>query len=183
MRGLGYEDRRSRHSAAVTTLKIALVLLVALVLQVCLVARFSLDGARGDLLLLLALAAAVAGGPEKGAIVGFAAGLTLDLVLDTPLGLSALVYCIVGYAVGSFQGSVLRVAWWMPVASIVIGSAAGVVIYAIAGVVLGQATLSGPSLTTIVVVVAAFNGLLALPATRLMRWALADSSHRRFTSL
>ncbi len=164
-----------------SAVKTALVLAIALVLQVSLVARFSLDGARGDLLLLATLAAAVAAGPEKGAIVGFGAGVAFDLVLTTPFGLSALVYCVMGYVVGSFQGSVLRVGWWMPVASVAIGSAAGVVIYAMIGVVLGQATLSGPPLATIVAVVAVLNGLLAPLATRSLRWALADTSQRRFT--
>ncbi len=156
--------------------KAALVLILALVVQVSLVARFSLDGARGDVLLLVALGAAVAGGPEKGAIVGFTAGLALDLVMDTPLGLSVLVYCAVGYLVGSFQGSVLRVAWWMPAVSVALGSAAAVVAYALVGAVLGQPTLSGPSLPTIVVVVAGLNGLLAPLAAWSMRWALTDNS-------
>ena len=158
--------------------KTALVLITALVLQVSLVARFSLDGARGDLLLLVALSAAVAEGPEKGAIVGFAAGVTFDLVLNTPFGLSALVYCVMGFVVGWFQGSVLRVSWWMPVVSVILGSVLGVVLYALAGVVLDQASLSGPPLPTIVVAVSVLNGLLAPLTTKLMRWALADTSQR-----
>lgn len=160
--------------------KTALVLITALVLQVSLVARFSLDGARGDLLLLVALSAAVAEGPEKAAIVGFAAGVTFDLVLTTPFGLSALVYCVAGFVVGWFQGSVLRVSWWMPVVSVVLGSTLAVVLYAAIGAVLGQATLSGPPLPTIVIAVAVLNGLLAPLSTKLMRWALADTSQRRF---
>ncbi len=160
--------------------KTALVLITALVLQVSLLARFSLDGARGDLLLLVALSAAVAEGPEKGAIVGFAAGVTFDLVLTTPFGLSALVYCVVGFVVGWFQGSALRVTWWMPVASVVLGSIFGVLLYALAGAVLGLPSLSGPPLPTIVVAVSVLNGLLAPLTAKLMRWALADTSQRHF---
>ncbi len=168
-------------SPVLTATKTALVLAVALVLQVSFVARFSLDGARIDLLLLVALSAAVAGGPDKGAVVGFAAGVTFDLVLATPFGLSALVYCVAGFVVGSFQGSVLRVPWWMPMASVSIGSAAAVVLYALAGEVLGQSTLSGPPLATIVVLVAAINGLLAPLTTTLMRWALTNTSVQHFS--
>jgi rod shape-determining protein MreD len=160
--------------------KTALVLITALVLQVSLVARFSLDGARGDLLMLVVLSAAVTEGPEKGAIIGFVAGIAFDLVLTTPFGLSAFVYCIVGFVVGWFQGSVLRDAWWMPVAGVVLGSVFGVVLYAIGGVVLDQASLSGPSLPTIVVAVSVLNGLLAPLTTKLMRWALVDTSQRPF---
>jgi rod shape-determining protein MreD len=167
--------------AVVTVAKTALVLVTALVLQVSLVARFSWDGARGDLLLLVALSAAVAHGPDKGAVVGFAAGVTFDLVLGTPFGLSALVYCVIGFVVGSFQVSVLRVAWWMPAVSVAAGSAVAVLLYALVGALLGQSTLSGPPLTTIVAVVAVLNGLLSPLTTRLMRWALADTSNRSFT--
>lgn len=160
--------------------KTALVLITALLFQVSLVARFSLDGARGDLLLLIALSAAVAEGPEKGAIVGFAAGLTFDLVLSTPFGLSALVYGVVGFAVGGFQGSVLRVTRWTPMASVFAGSVLAVVVYAVAGSMLGQHSLSGPGLPAIVAAVAVPNGLLAPLTTRLMRWALVDTSQHRF---
>ena len=54
-------------------------------------------------------------------------------------------------------------------------------VYALVGALLGQPTLSGPPLTTIVAVVAVLNGLLSPLTTRLMRWALADTPQRRFT--
>ena len=48
------------------------------------------------------------------------------------------------------------------------------------GELLGQATLSGPPLTAIVVVVAAVNAVLAPVAVRVMRWArVSDADHRR----
>jgi rod shape-determining protein MreD len=167
-------------AVATIAARTALVLLTALLVQVSFVAQFSLDGARGDLLLLIALSAAVAEGPERGAVVGFAAGLTFDLVLSTPFGLSALVYCIVGFAVGSFQASVMRVTWWMPAASVFVGSFAAVLLYGIAGELLGQASLSGTPVLAIVAAVAVINGLLAPLTTKLMRWALADTSEPRF---
>ena len=52
-------------------------------------------------MLLLAISAGIAAGPEWGALTGFIAGIAFDLVLQTPFGLSALSYCIVGYLVGS----------------------------------------------------------------------------------
>ena len=84
------------------------------VLQVGLFAQLPVDGARADVMILLGIAAGFVGGPERGAIVGFAAGLAIDLVLPTPLGLSALVYCIVGYLVGRISGTCRRSSWWLP---------------------------------------------------------------------
>ena len=42
-----------------------------------------------------------------------------------PFGLSALTYALVAYVVGSLQDSVLRAAWWIPVATAAAASAAG----------------------------------------------------------
>lgn len=157
------------------------VLLVVLV-QAVLVSPVTIFGARGDIVLLVAIAAGIAAGPERGAIVGFTAGLLYDLMLTTPLGLSALTYCIVGYLMGSIHSSVLRAAGWIPVLNTVLASAAGVLAYALIGRLLGQATLTGTPLPTIVAVVALLNGVLAIPFVRISRWALATQTRARVFS-
>ena len=47
-----------------------------------------------------ATAVAVATDPTTGAVFGFVAGLVADLLFDLPVGVSALVYTAVGFAVG-----------------------------------------------------------------------------------
>lgn len=159
--------------------KVALVVLGALVLQICLFARFSYDGARPDVMVLLAITAGFVAGPERGAVVGFAAGLAFDVVLATPLGLSALVYTLVGYGVGVVTANVVRAAWWITPVLVALASAGAMVLYAVVGAVLGQATLDGPPLTAIVVVVAALNAVLSPLASRALRWARTDDVDRR----
>jgi rod shape-determining protein MreD len=161
--------------------RVALVVFVAIVLQASLVARFEAFGARGDIVLLVAICAGMAAGADDGAIVGFSAGMAFDLLLDTPLGLSALTYSVVGYLAGTFQGSVLRATWWIPVAGAVVASAMGVVVFALVGHVIGESTLVDPPLAAIVGVVAVLNGLLSLPVGRTMRWALADQDRARYS--
>ena len=85
--------------------KIPLVVLLFLVLHLTVLSRLRIGGAAPDVMLLLAIAAGVVGGPQLGALLGFSAGLVLDLFLETPLGLSALVFCLVGYGVGNIQAS------------------------------------------------------------------------------
>ncbi|QXC62724.1 rod shape-determining protein MreD [Aquihabitans sp. G128] len=160
--------------------KVAPILLVGLLLQVCLFGTFSFDGARPDLMVLVAILAGLAAGPEKGAVVGFAAGLAFDVVLATPFGLSAFVYTIVGYGAGVVGTNVVRSAWWITPAFAAVCSALAMVFYALVGEVLGQATLSGPPLTSIVVVVALVNAVLAWPVAKALSWARTDEvSHRR----
>jgi rod shape-determining protein MreD len=147
-----------------------LVIVLALTLQTALVADIRIFGAIGDVMLLVGIAAGIAGGAERGAAFGFAAGLALDLVQpDIPFGLSALAYCIIGYLVGSMQGSVLRASWWIPVLTAVSASAGGVILYVVLGQVVGQQTHLADALP-IVVVVALLNGVLCLAAVRLLRW-------------
>jgi rod shape-determining protein MreD len=161
----------------ITAIKVALVIFTAVLLQVSVVARLPIFGVRGDIVLLVAIAAGLESDAEHGAIVGFFAGLTFDLLLDTPVGLSALSYCLVGFVVGTFQGAVLRTTWWIPVLATVIASALGVLIFALLDGVLGQATVEPSRLPAIVAVVALLNGLLSRPACWALRHALSESSH------
>ena len=65
----------------------AAVVLTALVLQASLFARFSFEGARPEVLVLVALMAGFVAGPDDGAVMGFAAVLAFDIVVKTPFGL------------------------------------------------------------------------------------------------
>ncbi|OEV02748.1 rod shape-determining protein MreD [Streptomyces oceani] len=82
-------------------LSMALVVL-ALIVQVSVLARLQLPGAVPDLLLLTVLGLAMVYGHTPGALVGFAAGLLADIAppADHAVGRYALVLCLVGYAAG-----------------------------------------------------------------------------------
>ena len=47
-------------------------------------------------------------GPERGAIMGAIIGFSFDLVLQTPLGLSALVYGLAALAVGTVSTGTIK---------------------------------------------------------------------------
>jgi rod shape-determining protein MreD len=162
-----------------SALKVAVVTLTALILQVSLLSTFSYQGARPDVMVLLAVCAGYVAGPEKGAAVGFAAGLAFDVVLATPFGLSALVYTLIGYGVGTLSGIVVRAAWWIEPIVAAGATAAAMVAYGLVGEVLGQATLQGAGLGAIVIVASAVNAVLAPVAVRAMRWARTDDVDRR----
>lgn len=153
----------------------AVVVLGALVLQVCLLASFSYDGARTDVLVLVVIAAGFLAGPERGAQVGFAAGLAFDVVLSTPLGLSALVYTVIGFAVGTASRSVVRSAWWIGPAVVAAASVAAMLFYAVVAQVLGQGGFDGPPMGAVLTVVTVVNLILAPLALRAVRWTQVGS--------
>jgi rod shape-determining protein MreD len=152
-------------------LRVAVVLAGTLFLHLTVLSRLRIDDIRPDALLLVALMAGLIAGPERGAVVGFCAGLLADLFLQSPFGLSALAYCLVGFAVGSVQSGILRAAWWIPVVTASGASVAGVVLFAVLGAMVGQPDFVSPRLAAIALVVAFMNGALAPAAVRAVGWA------------
>lgn len=153
--------------------KVALVLIVAAVLQRTWLDGVRVSGAHPDIMLLLPIGAGVVGGSEAGAVVGFFAGAVADLFLPTPFGLSALSFSLLGYAVGSVQEGLLRAAWWITPLTAFVASAVGVVLFALVGAVVGQPQFVRPTLIGVTLVVATGNAVLSLPVVRAVTWALA----------
>lgn len=151
-------------------LRWALLITTAYFLQLFL-SSFRPAGVAILLLPVLAVCAGVIGGAPRGAIVGFWAGLVFDLALPGPLGLSALVYCLVAFAVGSMQEAVLQMARWISIVLVSAGAALAMVVFALGGELFGDHTLSTPQLGSIIVVVAVSAALLAPIGLRLARWA------------
>lgn len=160
-------------------LRIAGIIAGAVLLQVSLLSQFSIGGARPDLVLIVVLAAAFVYGPDDGAIVGFAAGLALDVFLSTPFGFTAFTFTLVGYAVGTWTAGVVRSAWWLTAVVLAGASAVAVLVQGLIGELLGQDTLQGTPILTIMVVVGVATLVLAPFATRLVGWARAGDRPRR----
>jgi rod shape-determining protein MreD len=160
-------------------LRVAIILLTAAVLERGLFSQLRIHGVAADVLLLVAISAGMVGGPDDGALVGFFAGLTLDLLVQTPLGLSALAYCVTGYVVGLAQGAVVRSTRWQAPALAFAASFLGVGLYVVASLVVGRSGLFNRHLLTIMVVVATVNAILIGVVNRPMRWALGEPSSRR----
>ena len=76
---------------------------IAVVAQLTIVDRIAFPGGAGPDVVLLAVAAlALAGGPMTGVLIGFWAGLALDVAPPGShfVGQNALVFCLIGYACG-----------------------------------------------------------------------------------
>jgi rod shape-determining protein MreD len=87
---------------ALRVMSVAVLVIVAVTLQLTVFSHFSLDGVAPDLALLVVLGAALVRGPDYAAVVGFAAGLVLDLAppADHTAGRWALSLVVVGYLTG-----------------------------------------------------------------------------------
>src|SRR5438477_9612013 len=138
----------------------ALIALIV-VIQVAVFPHLRLFGVVPDLGLLVALAVGYHDGPEAGAIAGFVAGFGFDLFLETPLGLDALAYALVGYGVGIIEGGLLRSPRWLPSVLGVAGGLAGGLILIGIGVLAGVENVKGTHGVQTIAIAALYDGLLA----------------------
>ena len=161
-----------------TLLRVAVLVLSAFVFEAAVASHLRIAGVAIDLLLVLTIGAGLAGGPDRGAFVGFLAGVLADLVLMTPFGMSALTYALVGYAVGTLRSTSPRSSGWLPVALGALAGGGAVLFFVLLGELLGQSLLTRPDLWLVVLVEAIVCGVLAVPSARVMAWVWGGSPAR-----
>jgi len=142
---------------------VRLCLLIALVVivQVSVFPHLRIAGVAPDLGLIVAIAVGVQFGPEAGALAGFAAGFGYDLFLETPLGLNALAYALVGYGVGVVTSGLLRAPRYLPVVLVLLGALAGGLVLIGIGVLAGVESVKGLHGIKTVSIAAVYDALLA----------------------
>jgi rod shape-determining protein MreD len=147
-------------------LRLAALLLVVVILQTSVGSDLRVDRVAPDLMLLLAICAGLFGGARQGVLVGFAAGLLSDFWLITPLGLSALTFCLVGYLVGALRETLVPEGWVLVPVLAFVATAVGVIGFVGIGEVVGQTQLiaGGRSmLVRTVVIESVLNTVASLP--------------------
>jgi rod shape-determining protein MreD len=129
--------------------RLVIVTLAAAVIQVGVLNGIVVDGAHPDLFLLLAISAGLAGGPQRGAVMGFALGLVADLFVQTPYGLSSLCYVLVAFGVGLAAGIPSgRAPLGFQLATALVGGIGGTLLYAGLGTLIGQPSVPHHQLAT-----------------------------------
>jgi rod shape-determining protein MreD len=154
---------------------------VALVLQVAVFPHLAWEGIVPDVCLLVVVAAALVRGPAFAATLGFFAGLMLDLAppADHVAGRWALALVLVGYVAGLMRQDT-RPSATTVVATVAASSFVGTSVYALSGVVLGDAVAGFGDVVRIILVALLWDVLLTplvLPGLMrlLTRWEPASA--------
>ncbi|MEU0002725.1 rod shape-determining protein MreD [Streptomyces sp. NPDC006314] len=140
------------------------LVVVALVIQVSVLARLHLPGAVPDLLLLTVLGLAMVYGHVGGALVGFGAGLLADLAppADHAAGRYALVLCVIGYFAGLIKPENGRLkSATGPMAVVVAAAIGSTLLYAGVGALVGDTAARHVGLTGLLISAALYDLLLA----------------------
>lgn len=142
----------------------AALVVVALVVQVSVLARLQLPGAVPDLVLLTVVALALVYGHVTGALVGFTAGLLADLAppADHAAGRYALVLCVVGYLCGLARPENGRLkSATGPMAVVVAAAIGSTLLYAGVGALVGDTAARHVGLGFLLFTAALYDLLLA----------------------
>lgn len=156
-------------------LRLAAIGVVAVVVQIAAVSQISIFGVRADISPLVVMAVGLLAGSMPGALFGFCVGLFVDVALVQTLGISSLLYLVVGYWSGRLRELRDPSHGLIPLAAGAAATAVATIGYSMAQFLLGvdapvSLLLVRQILATIVV-----NTLIALPLYALVRRILAST--------
>ena len=139
----------------------ALAVSLALVLQVSVFPHLAWQGIVPNLCLLVVVGAALTRGPQFAAVLGFLAGVALDLAppADHVAGRWALALVVVGYLAGRVRQDIRPTAMAV-VATVAASSFVGTSVFAISGLVLRDPALGVPDLLRVILVAVVWDVLL-----------------------
>lgn len=166
-------NRLQLRRGVVTTV----LVIVAAALQTTLFVRFRIFDTAPALVVLVVIALARHLSPEIALLTGFGAGLLQDLLSDSPLGLWALTFTTVAYAVVRLRDRMEEdFSLFGPFVFAV--SAGAIALFAVLGTIFGEKTLADAGLWRKIVLPSIYNALLAGAMLPFVTWALGVSRSR-----
>ena len=155
------------------TLRLALLGLVAVIVQVAAVSQVPIFGVRADLSPLVVMSVGLLAGSVPGAVMGFSVGLLVDMALVQTLGVFSLLFIAVGYGAGRLRelrdpGHTL-----VPVAAGAIATVIATVGFSMVQYLLGVDSPLSWTLARDIGLTILLNTLLALPVYNVVRRVLS----------
>jgi cell shape-determining protein MreD len=146
--------------------------LVLLALQRTIFVEVQIGGVIIQIMMATAAAAGVAGGSERGAVVGFTLGLMFDLAEGTPLGSTATAMTVAGAVGGLLALIAADPHWWLEAIFTALGTAVGVAMIPLLRAFIGESEPFQRQLGVVVAVVAVAGAVLSPVLVPLGRWCL-----------
>jgi rod shape-determining protein MreD len=155
--------------------RVAALSLLVVLFQIGVVSEVPVFGVNADLTPLLVVFIGLLGGSTLGAAAGFAVGLLVDLALLQTLGLTSLVFTLIGYWAGRLRELRDPQAALTPLLVGAGASAAALVGYSIMEFLLGVDAPVSFELLRQIVLGTLVNTIVALPMFSIVRRALASA--------
>jgi rod shape-determining protein MreD len=149
--------------------RLAVVLLVAVLLQAAVAPHLRLLGAHPDFALIAVVCVALVKGSETGAVFGFLTGMLTAIALMEPFGLSAFVFVLIGYLAGRYAETADLPAGLAPLLTVFAATLLANVLFAMAQFLLAREVPLGFFFGRVLLPSLVFNTLLAAPVYLLVR--------------
>ncbi len=151
------------------TILVSLIMMgLGIVLQTTLFSRLEQFAIIPDVVLLVVILAARWLDPDPALLLGFTAGIALDLLGTTPMGLRALVFVLVAYVAVRYtdrtESNPLNSALIVAALSLL-----GAVLFAVFGTLFSLGSLSEVNVLRTIILVPIYNGVLAVLVAPVMR--------------
>ena len=153
-------------------LRVVAILLTAMTAQVTVFEEIRINGVSVELLLMVSVLAGFHGGPHRGAVVAFCAGLLQDSVTATPMGLHALVYAPLAVATSHLEVRLARSTRPFLAAGLAVAMAVGVLSTMLVGGLFGLHGVDVERLARTALLASVMSVALAVPTSRAVRWAV-----------
>jgi rod shape-determining protein MreD len=143
-------------------LLIVALIVAALVVQVSVLPLLRLPGSTPDAVLLVVIGLALAYGAMSGTLIGFCAGLALDVVppADHAMGRYALVFCLIGFCAGLGRREGRR-SVVLVIAMVAAAAAFTVLAYTALGQIVGDASVTMGGLMRLLISAVGYDMLLS----------------------
>lgn len=152
--------------------RLGLVMVAALLVQLTVFVDVRFFGVAPELLSLVAVVGAFLVGSERGPVLAFIAGLIWDVYLPTPLGITAITFALVAYAVATLNEGLFQDSRSQLTMVVFLASGGAVLGYALLGGIMGSPELLRIDMFRIAVIVGIVNAVLTPLAAPVMAWAL-----------
>jgi rod shape-determining protein MreD len=170
-------------SSVKLSIRLVLLAFVAVVVQESTVSQISIFGVSADLMPLVVVSVGLLCGSLPGAIFGFGTGLFVDLVLVQTLGVTSLLYIVIGYWAGRLRELRDPSHELVPLACGALASAFAGLGMAVVQFLLGVDAPVSALLIQQIFVTVLVNTLIALPVyalvRRILRRVLPEDPRRR----
>jgi rod shape-determining protein MreD len=151
------------------------VVFVAAMLQTVIVSSMFVAGGAPDLLLVVVVSLGILRGSVSGAVLGFVAGLLVDVATLGTLGISSLVLTLSGFWAGRYAETTGRDRRFAPLVAVgaitVLAAGFGYLLHYL----LGEDVVAGHALVTALAPALVVNLLLAMPVHGLLRVLVGES--------
>lgn len=160
---------------------IALTIVISIVLESAFFPFITLAGVVPNLTMILVICLALRQDNDKGALIGFAAGLTKDIVVGRMIGVSGITFMLIGYFIGKYNHKIFPDHLTTPLILTMIGTLFHESVYLMFVFFMGHEIDLFLAVSQIWVVQAIYNFLMVFPiytgVSKLYRWRVMKKQY------